>query len=697
MPAPEARRRARNAPAGLQLGFAIAVGAMGAGGGARGSRDARADAPPFYETVVTAGPADDARHDAAASASAITRDRTPRGVEHLPELLAELPGVAITRYGGLGALSTISLRGSAANQVQIYVDGVPLGTATGGGIDLGLIPVHEAERIEIYRGVTPLVFGATSLAGVVSIESRLPADSGGGVEIGAGSFGTRAGVARAHVAEGRWRGLASVALLASDGDFPFPDDRGTAFDASDDALTPRRNNELRQADALAQVEARLRGRRWLRLTSSWLQRDQGVPAAGGVEARRATLATRRGLATVRYESSDDLGLGGRLRAQAWTTGTRQRFRDLAGEVAMKPTDTDDRTVALGGVVSASRPVAAWLRLAVALDGRHESFAPSDATLGDPGGPPADRVAGAAGVEADAAVDAVGLRVLPSLRLEAARDRITGRNGAGAFPAEASERSYVYPVGRLGLLWRRGRAAARANVGRYARLPTTVERYGNTGFIAGSPGLAPEVGATGDLGATAAWGRGPIEALLDAAVFAARVEDLIHFQQVSQGYLRARNVGRARVLGAEASLDVAAMRRIHFLARGTYTDARDVSGRSGSDGRQIPHRPRARAYARLEARELPLAAGWRCGVYGDADATGGNYLDSANLVEVPPRLLWGAGAHAARARSGLRVVLAARNLGDSRVNDVAGFPLPGRSVFVTLEWQMPETSKGELIE
>jgi hypothetical protein len=105
----------------------------------------------------------------------------------------------------------------------------------------------------------------------------------------------------------------------------------------------------------------------------------------------------------------------------------------------------------------------------------------------------------------------------------------------------------------------------------------------------------------------------------------------------------------------------------------------------------------RAYARLEARELRLTPAWRGGVYGDADVTGGNYLDSANLVAVPRRLLLGAGAYAARPRSGLRVVLAARNLGDSRVNDIAGFPLPGRSVFVTLEWQMPETSRGESIE
>jgi outer membrane receptor protein involved in Fe transport len=41
------------------------------------------------------------------------------------------------------------------------------------------------------------------------------------------------------------------------------------------------------------------------------------------------------------------------------------------------------------------------------------------------------------------------------------------------------------------------------------------------------------------------------------------------------------------------------------------------------------------------------------------------------------------ALSARAR-GLRVTLEGRNLGDRRVEDVGGFPLPGRSLFASLE-------------
>src|SRR5262245_7489370 len=76
---------------------------------ALGARGARAEVE--FETVVTA-PADPdskPREDEAAAASVVTRDRTPRSVETLPQLLSELPGVSVTRFGALGSLGMISV------------------------------------------------------------------------------------------------------------------------------------------------------------------------------------------------------------------------------------------------------------------------------------------------------------------------------------------------------------------------------------------------------------------------------------------------------------------------------------------------------------------------------------------------------------------------------------------------------------
>ena len=186
-------------------------------------------AEPLYETVVVAEAVAEnrARQDDAASSSLITSSRTPRSAEDLPQLLSELPGVSVTRLGGLGSMATLSLRGSSADQVEVYFDGVPLSPASGGGVDIGLIPVVDLESIEVYRGMSPIGFGTSAMGGIVSLSSATPTNSGVRAYAGGGSFGTGfAGV------QGRWAGnnlraLASVNGLGSAGDFTYANDNAT--------------------------------------------------------------------------------------------------------------------------------------------------------------------------------------------------------------------------------------------------------------------------------------------------------------------------------------------------------------------------------------------------------------------------------------------------------------------------------------
>jgi hypothetical protein len=87
------------------------------------------------------------------------------------------------------------------------------------------------------------------------------------------------------------------------------------------------------------------------------------------------------------------------------------------------------------------------------------------------------------------------------------------------------------------------------------------------------------------------------------------------------------------------------------------------------------------YARPEGR-LPIGERLAFGAYLEVDVTDGNYLDPANLVALPSRVLVGAGVFAEVARAHLRMVASAQNLGDARVFDFAGFPLPSRAFFVS---------------
>ncbi|HEX7597207.1 MAG TPA: TonB-dependent receptor, partial [Polyangia bacterium] len=605
-----------------------------------------------------------------------------RAAESVTQLLAEQPGASVTRLGGLGAMATLSLRGSASNQVLVYVDGVPLNSITGGGVDLGAIPLGDVERMEIYRGTSPIGFGASGIGGVVSITTTVPTENTASVEVGGGSFGTEYGGARGSWNGGRVRVAGGVHVFNSVGDFPYRMDRNSLLTTGDDLDTRRANNALLQFDATLRTLVELGDRRRLTATAAFLDRSQGWPGLGNTPNRRASLGTVRATASLAYESRQELGSGSNLRAVIYGAQLRTHFQDLLPPNVS--TDAVDTTSTAGATLRLSRPMRTWLTMSGILDGRTDEFVAENRGSPVSGGAPATRWFGAAGVESDFWVRPWRLNLIGSFRLESVHDRTAGRDYFGNLVQTADSSSHVLPVARLSLLEEWGAGKLRANVGRYGRMPSTMELYGDTGYVLGKPTLRPESGVNADLGGEINWRRTAWSMTVASALFASWVKDLIQYQSDSYGRARPDNVGGARVLGVEGSLAATLGRFGRLVAEGTFTDARDTSDVAANRSHQLPLRPRYRAYARPELRGLPLSARTALGLYVDVDATSGNFLNSPNTAQVPARLMFGAGVSLSMPAK-LRLVLSAQNLGDSRINDVTGYPLPGRACYATLTW------------
>ena len=103
--------------------------------------------------------------------------------------LAKAPGVSLRESGGVGSDTRFSLDGFSGKHVKFFIDGIPM---DGGGSSFGInnIPVNFAERIEIYRGVVPVGFGADALGGVVNIVTGNKRRSFVDVSYSYGSFNT---------------------------------------------------------------------------------------------------------------------------------------------------------------------------------------------------------------------------------------------------------------------------------------------------------------------------------------------------------------------------------------------------------------------------------------------------------------------------------------------------------------------------
>ena len=646
---------------------------------------ARAWADPPHEadeTIVVVDPAAPRpSEDDTASATVITADRTPRSAEAMADLLGDVPGVTVSRLGGIGAPALLSLRGSTWDQVGVYLDGVDLNLAAGGGVDLSTLPVGDIARVEVYRGATPIAYGGSAIGGVVAVETQRPRTDRASVELGGGSFGTWLGGGSASLAGSTWGLYLGLHALRSAGDFRFLDDKGTAFDPSDDAMVARRNNRLREADGVLRGYLTLPGARELSVIALGFDRDQGLPGYPRYATTRSALTTQRGIASVAYRSQDELGAHSELRAQAYGYGLQQRFVDPLSEIAAAATDARDRTVALGATARARWAAATWLEPAALIDVRREAFVPTDLTTGERG-VASTRMLGVAGAEAALRVAAARLTVVPSLRVELSRDVSAGRDALGELAAADAPVTRALPIARLGITQSPADGVMlRANLGRYARLPTFLELYGNTGTLIGNRDLEPEHGTTADLGAGFAGFAGPVAVTADAAGFAVVTDELIQLQQNAYGVARARNIGRARVLGVESSAELR-YREAVLYAQATFDDARDRSASAAAGGKQLPYRPRVHATVRPELRRVAIGA-VELGAYVELDVTSGNYVDPANLVQLPSRALVGAGASIGTPGGRIRLIASASNLTGAQVSDLLSYPLPGRAFYLTL--------------
>lgn len=132
--------------------------------------------------------------DLPTNVSVITREEIAESdAQNVGEVLKNRLGVAVRRYGTLGAPSYIGLRGCSAYQTLVMVDGRSVNSISDGIADLSQFPIDNIERIEVVRGPASALYGANALGGVINIitreakEEKVIAD----VNFGMGSFGTQ--------------------------------------------------------------------------------------------------------------------------------------------------------------------------------------------------------------------------------------------------------------------------------------------------------------------------------------------------------------------------------------------------------------------------------------------------------------------------------------------------------------------------
>jgi len=123
------------------------------------------------------------------SAEEITRHQ----LRTVAEAIDTTPGVSFNQSGGAGQPSSVYLRGSKAEHVKIYIDGIPINdpTTTADLPDMAHLNTDQIEQIEVLRGPQSTLYGSDAIGGVINIRTK----RGKGkpshfIDMEAGSFNT---------------------------------------------------------------------------------------------------------------------------------------------------------------------------------------------------------------------------------------------------------------------------------------------------------------------------------------------------------------------------------------------------------------------------------------------------------------------------------------------------------------------------
>ncbi|MSR09010.1 MAG: TonB-dependent receptor [Gammaproteobacteria bacterium] len=93
------------------------------------------------------------------------------------DLLQDVPGVAVSRSGSIGAQTQVRIRGAEANQVLVLIDGIEVNDPAGNDeFAFQDLTTWDVERIEVVRGPQSALWGSDALAGVINVITRQPTD-----------------------------------------------------------------------------------------------------------------------------------------------------------------------------------------------------------------------------------------------------------------------------------------------------------------------------------------------------------------------------------------------------------------------------------------------------------------------------------------------------------------------------------------
>lgn len=606
----------------------------------------------------------------------IQKEQLQQAGGSLAEVVANGSGVQFKQSGGIGSHSTVSLRGSSAEQVNVYLDGILLNEASGGGVNLSDIELMQAEQVEVYKGTVPVQLGNTAIGGAINITTaRSIGKPVSSMVMGVGSFGSSR-FSAAFRGPATWLNdqtlVGSFSYRQSANDFPFLNDNGTNFNTADDLSERRNNAQTRSVSGFLKTGHKLGDYLQLEHALQVYDREQGVANWNN---------TARGAGQL---SSDNVQWRSTLRHDAGV-GSWSSLWELTGSIKnelfddQKPVEESSQLVNSGTTVLGARgyweliqkesSVSASVRLrSEALDSINDRVQVNSVS--------AKRQRADISVQRNRYFNSADSMLSLSLAAFIVDDQYNIENFAQA--RDDYQSSKLLP--QLGFSHTLSdRWLLLANVSQQSRVPSFFELFGSQGIFVGNSSLQDELSNNVDIGLK--WNSDPSQAVdrkLSASYFYSQREDLIVRTFNARGIGRSQNLASAVVSGLEFTAAAAWPAGFSLDAALTLQDAENRSLVSGSTGKQLP------GEAEFDGA---LSAKWKSDqwkIQYEYKVSLNRHYDTANFLDAADQRLHNVSV--SRYWKNWRLDVELNNLTDRNYEDFNGYPTPGRVGFVSVFYQ-----------
>ena len=176
-------------------------------------------------------------------------------------------GVQIKDYGGVGGLKSVNIRSLGSQHVGVFYDGVEVGNAQNGIVDLGRFSLENMEAVSLYNGQKSSIFQSArdfASAGSIYLQSRTPVFEKGKknnfkITLKGGSFGTAnpSLLWERQIGENLSMQI-STEYLYTTGKYKFSYSKKDGYDTTE----VRKNGDVRYYRAEASLFGNIRNGRW---------------------------------------------------------------------------------------------------------------------------------------------------------------------------------------------------------------------------------------------------------------------------------------------------------------------------------------------------------------------------------------------------------------------------------------------------